>query len=166
VTWVSWYDAVEFCRWLSKVTGQPFRLPTEAEWEKAARGNAGRIYPWGNDPPDANHCNFNHNMHDTTSVWLNRVGATPDTGVLDLAGNVWEWTGSLWGKDWLKPDFRYPYNPKDDRENLAAPDGVRRILRGGSWTNTGKLIRCASRFRYGPADRRGNVGFRVARSSP
>ena len=91
VTHVTWDDAAAFCRWLSEATGQEFRLPTEAEWEKAARGTTGRLYPWGDEPPDKNRCNFNQNVGDTTPVGQYPRGATPDTGVLDLAGNVWEW---------------------------------------------------------------------------
>ena len=133
VVQVSWADAVAFCRWL----GEAFRLPTEAEWEKAARGLVvgaatrpigqsarGRIYPWGDEPPDANRCNFARNIGDTTPVGQYGRGATPDYGVLDLAGNVWEWTGSLWGKSGDKPDFGYPYHPGDGRENQAAPSDV------------------------------------------
>ena len=72
-------------------------------------------------------------------------GATPDTGVLDLAGNVWEWTSSLWGKSVEKPDFGYPYNPKDGRENQDAPNEVLRVLRGGAWFTGQKGVRCAYR---------------------
>jgi formylglycine-generating enzyme required for sulfatase activity len=111
VTWVSWDDAVAFCQWLSRSPGRFWRLPTEAEWEKAARGDDGRVYPWGNDLPTKELCNFNGNVGDTTSIGQYPAGASP-CGALDMAGNVWEWTGSL-----FKP---YPYQPEDGRNS---PDG-------------------------------------------
>jgi formylglycine-generating enzyme required for sulfatase activity len=184
VVQVSWHDAVAFCRWLSEATGQPFRLPSEAEWEKAARGpvagsapstssgreptgsGRGRIYPWGDEPPDKARCNFGQNVGDTTPVGQYAAGETPDTGVLDLAGNVWEWTGSLWGKYWQGPDFGYPYDPNDGREDQAAPDSVFRVLRGGSWSASQLGVRCAIRNWDHPDPCLGGRGFRVVRSSP
>ena len=165
VVQVSWHDAVAFCRWLSEAAGQEFRLPTEAEWEKAARGTTGRLYPWGNEPPDQDRCNFNRNVGDTTPVGQYPRGATPGTGVLDLAGNVWEWTRSLWGKSVEKPDFGYPYDPKDGREYQDAPNEVLRVVRGGAWFTNQKGVRCAYRHGSLPDRRYDDYGFRVARSS-
>ncbi len=113
VVQVSWDDAVAFCSWLRETTGQAFHLPTEAEWEKVAWGMRARIYPWGDEPPDANRCNFLETIGDTTPVSQYPRGATPDYGVLEMAGNVCEWTSSLWGKSVEKPVFGYPYNLKD-----------------------------------------------------
>ena len=93
VTCVSWLDAQAFCRWASSVIGTEIRLPSEAEWEKAARGTDGRIWPWGNETPTKDHCNFAGNVGDTTPVGKYPKGASP-YGVLDMAGNVWEWTAS------------------------------------------------------------------------
>jgi len=105
---VSWYDALAYCRWLSKVTAKEYCLPSEAEWEKAARGTDGRIYPWGNQW-EASRCNFEDGQDETTPV-----GAYPEGvslySVLDMLGNVSEWTRSLWGEG-LEPEFRYPYDP-------------------------------------------------------
>ncbi len=154
VTNVSWHDALVFCRWAG------VRLPTEAEWEKAARGTDGRIWPWGNAQPNNGLCNFDQTVGDTTPV-----GRYPDGksqyGLLDVAGNVWEWTSNLWGKDVSTPEFGYPYDPKDGRENLSAPDTVLRVLRGGSFGDVLQDVRCAFRYWDYPDSPGGDVGFRV-----
>jgi formylglycine-generating enzyme required for sulfatase activity len=117
---VSWYEAQDYCSWLSEVTGRGYGLPSEAEWEKGARATDGRIYPWGNQW-DATLCNSAESVLDkTTSVYTNPQGASP-YGILDMAGNVWEWTCSLWG-------FAYLYHPMDGREALEAPSDVPRML--------------------------------------
>ncbi len=137
---VSWYDAVAHCRWLSEVTGKPYRLPTEAEWEKAARGADGRTYPWG-DRWDAARCNTKEGgKGHTTTVGAYPLGASP-YGLLDMAGNVWEWTSSLY--------WSYPYQATDGREDPAPPDS--RVLRGGSWLNLYDSARAAYRRSYIPA---------------
>ena len=134
VVQISWYDALAFCKWLNQETGKPYRLPSEAEWEKAARRTDGRIYPWG-DQWDASRCNaWEGGKRDTAPVGAYPRGASP-YGVLDMAGNVWEWTSSLY-----KP---YPYDPRDGREDPEA-DG-RRVLRGGSFYSDQGLVRCAFR---------------------
>lgn len=188
---VTWHDAVAYCKWLtdemrnSARTPEPLAvllgggdwrmtLPSEAEWEKAGRGgtqlsdgatnpNPGRIYPWGNefDPNKAN--TDQTKIGNTSAVGCFPHGASPD-GVLDMAGNVWEWTRSLWGKDFRKAEFGYPYDPKDGRESLEASDEVRRVLRGGSFFDNLRLARCASRYRVGPYFRFRYVGFRVVAS--
>ena len=93
------------------------------------------------------------------------MGRYPDGkspyGLLDMAGNVWEWTSSLWGKDASKPEFGYPYDAKDGRENPSAPDTVLRVLRGGSFWDVARSVRCACRLRDDPNVRYVYFGFRV-----
>jgi serine/threonine protein kinase len=157
---VSWYDGIVYCRWLSEVTGKPYRLPSEAEWEKGARGSDGRIYPWGNQW-DAERCNADKGLQgDTTPVGAYPKGASP-YGLLDMAGNVWEWTRSLWGEDTEKSDFKYPYNPEDGRENLRASNDVLRVLRSGAFDFSVRRARCAYRGWSYPNLFGWSYGFRV-----
>jgi formylglycine-generating enzyme required for sulfatase activity len=159
VVYVSWHDAVAYCNWLSEVTGRPYRLPSEAEWEKGARGSDGRIWPWGNQW-DAERCNSEEGgPEDTTPVGAYPEGASP-YGLLDMAGNVWEWTRSLWGEGGEEPSFKYPYDPDDGREDLEAEGD--RVLRGGLWAYYFERdTRCSSRCSVPPSHFYGNGGLRV-----
>jgi formylglycine-generating enzyme required for sulfatase activity len=162
VTQVSWHDVCAFCEWTSKITDSRVRLPTEAEWEKAARGTDGRLYPWGNQQ-DVQRCNcFESKIGDTTAVNQYPSGASL-CGVIDMVGNIWEWTSSLWGKKEKEPDFKYPYRATDGRENLEVTDTFR-VIRGGSWYDVAVNARGADRSRINPHVRNDNVGFRVAES--
>jgi formylglycine-generating enzyme required for sulfatase activity len=157
---VSWYDARDYCQWLSEVTERRYSLPSEAEWEKAARGTDGRIYPWGNQW-DTTRCNSTEsNLGKTTSVHTYPQGASP-YGLLDMAGNVWEWTRSLWTTNAGRSEYRYPYRPTDGRENLDAGREVLRVWRGGAFDYSLRHARCAVRGRYGPCLRGSSFGFRV-----
>lgn len=156
VVQVSWEDAAAFCQWLSEAAGGPFRLPSEAEWEKAARGAAARLYPWGDEPPTDKLCNFNMNVRDTTPVGAYPGGATPVTGILDLAGNVWEWCS-----DWYDANY-YTNSPERSPAGLAS--GQYRVLRGGSWDLDQWSVRAAVRNWDNPDFRNGYLGFRCARS--
>jgi formylglycine-generating enzyme required for sulfatase activity len=149
---VSWAEARAFCAWLAARTGVAFRLPGEAEWERAARGTDGRAFPWGEafDPALVN--TREGGRLGTTPVGSYPAGASP-CGALDMAGNVWEWTASL--------DAGYPYRP-DDGRNADGPG--RRILRGGCYANPHGFARCACRFRLGPHVRNEFTGFRLAAS--
>jgi formylglycine-generating enzyme required for sulfatase activity len=161
VVFVSWHDANAYCAWASAVAGRMIRLPSEAEWEKAARSDEGRVWPWGNRPPDGEHCNADYRVGTTTAVNAYPPGASP-YGVMDMAGNVCEWTRTLHEEGWLHLKFRYPYDPDDGREDMDAPDWVPRILRGGAFLSDNHYTRCAARYQL-PADASGKfVGFRVA----
>lgn len=210
VVWVTWYDAVEFCKWLTQdwrrkrllPDGLVVRLPSESEWEKAARGgiqipntqyratqypisniktllgaNANgkmqgtrvemmdnpmpeRVYPWGNEDC-ADRANYGEMEIGTTSAMgCFPRGASP-YGALDMSGNVYEWTQSLWGNDFSEPDFKYPYNPQDGREKLDADLSVLRVLRGGAFDYSAGSVRCAFRGWDSPGLRHYNAGFRL-----
>lgn len=167
--WVNWHDALAYCGWLTQVwreagrinPGDYFTLPSEAEWERAARGTEGRTYPWGDDWRE-DHANTGEtDIGDTSTVGVFPKGRS-EAGCFDMSGNVWEWTRSLWGKDLMNPKFDYPYNPTDSaREDTKAGDEVLRVVRGGSWHSFQGRARCAYRLRYLPDDRSNNLGFRV-----
>lgn len=176
VVGVSWHDALKYCDWLTErlrekapeplatlIRQEDWRvtLPSEAEWEKAARGEKGWIYPWGNEF-DSNKANTEETgINGTSAVGCFPAGASP-YGLMDMSGNVWEWTRSLWRKDWQKPEFTYPYDPQDRRrERLDAPDDIPRVLRGGAYWGDQGDARCAARGGGDPASAGDGVGFRV-----
>jgi formylglycine-generating enzyme required for sulfatase activity len=149
---VSWDDAVEYCKWLSNEKGLKFKLPTEAQWEKVARGTDSRMYPWGNGEPDETLANFNRKIVKTSPVGSYPKGASP-YGLLDMAGNVWEWCNDWYGIDYYK---------KSPKKNPTGPEsGTGRVLRGGGWGNNAGYIRCANRGNYDPSRRYTDVGFRL-----
>lgn len=159
VVGVSWFEAVAYCRWLSAQTGHAFRLPSEAEWEKAARGPKGLIWPWGNTW-QAECCNSKEAGNSRiTPVGQYPNGASP-YGVLDIAGNVCEWVATAWEK-------RYPYQFEDEwRDTYLELDGTR-VFRGGSWAHDQKGVRGACRNYDAPHDRFFlQIGLRVACHSP
>ena len=166
VTLVSWYDALAFCNWITDVTQFKVYLPSEAEWERAARGVDGRIYPWGNEEPINTFCNFDLNVKDTTPVGQYSTQGDSPVGCSDMAGNVIEWTRSLWGKDIHSPEFNYPYSERMlERENIQAPDDIRRVVRGGGWDDDSEGVRAAYRIPNPPISRNDILGFRVVAHS-
>jgi len=152
---VSWDDAAAFCAWASKISGQKLRLPTEAEWEKAARGTDQRIYPWGNQQPDKTLANFNQQFNDTTPVGKFSPHGDSPYGCAEMAGNVWEWVADWYGETYYKD------SPKSNPTGSAS--GEYRVLRGGSWYNGARSLRAANRSRNIPYGRNNYIGFRCAR---
>ena len=198
VLYVSWHDAMGFCHFLTEAwrrllpQGFVVTLPSEAEWEKAARGgervpaespsvtpqqfaenweamsswveapnpSPARAYSWGEEL-DAEKANVESIIGETSAVGCYPAGLSP-YGCEDMSGNVREWTRSLWGTSFMKPDFVYPYQPDDPkRENLDAGNETYRVVRGGSWDYPRGGARCASRLRLAPEFRLGTLGFRV-----
>ncbi len=154
VTSVSWFDVTRYCDWLAERTGKPYRLPTEAEWERAARGGLeGRLYTWGDDSPDR--------QPRYGELWLagpERVGLRPPNGygLYDISENVHEWCS-----DWYADDY-YAVSPLCNPKGPAA--GKRRASRGGSWRHQVKITRVAARSRLAPEFRYSDYGFRCALS--
>jgi len=148
----SWFDAVAYSEWLTVVTGTLYRLPTEAEWEWAARGGLeSRIYPWGDEPVEE--------RRDYHSRWLSGpepvATSTPNGyGLFDMCENVHEWC-----YDWYAWDY-YTISPCDDPK--GPNDGTRRVSRGGAWRHQVKISRCAARSSIPPEFEYADYGFRVA----
>ncbi|MBN1450026.1 MAG: SUMF1/EgtB/PvdO family nonheme iron enzyme [Anaerolineales bacterium] len=158
VVLISWQDALEYCRWLSKVSGYEIRLPSEAQWEKAASwetiSGKARLYPWGDQFAESN-CNVD--VHGDLRLQTSPVGrfspqGDSPFGIVDMAGNVWEWTNSLY--------MPYPYNPEDGRESRAMEG--KRVARGGAYDEGPLMARCAWRNAVQTDLRLANVGFRIA----
>ena len=155
VVGVSWNDAINFMEWLNNLTCESYRLPTEAEWEKAARGTDGREYPWGND--------WNADKTNTAETGLKKlisVGSFPDGispyGCYDMAGNAYDWCS-----DWFHIET-YKHSPAENP--MGAIDGRRKVIRGGSWQPRGEYAaRCANRAAKEPSASSHNVSFRIAR---
>ena len=164
VVWVSWHDALAYCEWLTarlrewsetpeplahglRTAGWCVTLPSEAEWEKAARGADGRLYPWGDDP-NPNCANYRETGIGKTSAVGCFPGGVSPYGVEEMSGNVLEWTRSLWRPERSEPTFSYPYKPEDGREQLQAPDDIYRVVRGGAfWRDPQDRALCLSRQR-------------------
>jgi len=150
---ISWFEAVRYCEWLSEMVGGHFRLPTEAEWERAARGGAeGQSFPWGNDPPDSL-----PDYHKRWQTGPEPVGrAAPNAfGMFDMCQNVHEWCS-----DWYQPDY---YSVAPERNPHGPENGTRRSSRGGAWRHHVKVSRCAARSSIPPELHYADYGFRVAR---
>jgi formylglycine-generating enzyme len=149
---VSWFEAESYCEWLRACNGRMYRLPTEAEWERAARGGAeGRLFPWGDAPPQS--------LPDYEKRW--KTGPEPvgcyepnAFGLYDICANVHEWCG-----DWYQSDY---YSVSPERNPRGPESGTRRASRGGSWRHHIKVSRCAGRSSIPPEFQYADYGFRVA----
>lgn len=150
---VSWYEAVAFSNWLGQKLGRPVSLPSEAQWERAARHTDGRRYPWGEQiTPD--HANYDQTgIGTTTAVGIFPKGVS-QCGALDMSGNVWEWCRTKWRESYTTP-------PDDDLEG-----DITRVVRGGSFNYDAGCVRCAVRLWYNPLSRYMYLGFRVVGASP
>ena len=155
---MAWPEAVAFCIWVSQMTGRHVRLPTEAEWEKAARGTVGQLYPWGDEwDRTALNCNDGGVGEVTSVVKHSPVGDSP-YGVADMAGNVWEWTADWYGAN----AYAERANTDSEARNPIGPVcGTHRVMRGGSYYFRQGGTRAARRFKYIPASRCYDIGFRV-----
>lgn len=150
---VSWFDAMAYCAWLSAMTGSHYRLPTEAEWERAARGGAERmLFPWGNDPPDSR-----LDYHSRWKSGPEPVGQSQPNayGLFEMCENVHEWCS-----DWFAGDY-YAFSP--DRNPQGPEEGQRKASRGGSWRHDIKISRCSARSSIPPEFKYADYGFRVVR---
>lgn len=151
---VSWFDAVAYCEWLSSMTGSQYRLPTEAEWERAARGGVeGKLFPWGDDPPTS--------RPRYTDRWRNGpepVGQSEPNayGLYEMCENVHEWCN-----DWFAADY-YAISPDHNPQGPAS--GLRKASRGGSWRHHIKISRCSTRSSIPPDFQYADYGFRVVRN--
>jgi formylglycine-generating enzyme len=159
VTLVGFEDAIAYCGWLAGKTGKPVRLPTEAEWERAARaGIDGKRFPWG-DTLDAKRAHFLPEACVKAEFGTAAVGSYPpnDFQLHDMSGNVWEWVS-----DWYAPNY---YERAQYQNPLGPETGLMRIVRGGAWVNAdGRYLRCGYRHKVPPDTYSYSIGFRIAYS--
>jgi len=163
---VSWHDALAYCRWLSKQTGRIYRLPTEAEWEKAAAwaDDQPRRYPWGDEFDSTRANTAEAGLNNTTPVTQYSPGGDSFYGCAGMGGNVQEWTSTLWGSDPVRTAYPYPYRAGDGREDLAAGSRLYRtyrIYRGGSFRDNAAGAGCQARGWSDPDSKLRWRGFRV-----
>ena len=164
---INFHDARAYCEWLNSQAsrelpqGYHFRLPGEAEWEKAARGPHGRVWPWG-DRFEPGLCNFNEsNAEGVIAVGRHAPQSDSFYGVSDMCGNIWEWTTTLWGNERYVRAFVYPYRLDDNRDDPSAGEDYYRIIRGGSFKDDRHTLRSACRDLDPPLSSLNNLGMRV-----
>jgi sulfatase modifying factor 1 len=153
VVGVNWFEAQNYCAWLSEITGAPYRLPTETEWEKAARGGLEKQkYPWGQLTPGA----MPFAGYDRVTGGPERIGLGDinDFGLCDMSGGVHQWCSDFYAAGY--------YEKSPPRNPQGATSGTRRASRGGSWRHAVKFSRCAARSSLNPAFHYSDYGFRLA----
>jgi sulfatase modifying factor 1 len=156
VVGVGWDDAVAFCNWLSKKTAGKYKLPSEAQWEKAARGTDGGMFPWGNSGTNIQIANYNNPYGKPMPVGYYPRGENPVYGTMEMAGNVAEWCN-----DWYDESY---YVNLGNTKNPGGPlTGQKKVVRGGSWIDNAFFLRCTARNCYPPGTKREIIGFRVVR---
>ncbi|NWF71136.1 MAG: SUMF1/EgtB/PvdO family nonheme iron enzyme [Chloroflexi bacterium] len=158
VVGVCWYEADAFARWLALESGQAWRLPSEAEWEAAARWQQ-PLPAW--PPSESVDAQINSVERGIGRTWAaHTVGQRAACGAWNLLGNVWEWTSTRWGHNWQTLDYPYPYRADDGREDLSGSHA--RVIRGGSYFDLLREAHPAQRARFLPGSRASNIGFRLA----
>lgn len=164
VAGVTWFEARDYCLWLSEATGHEYSLPNEAQWEKACRGGNTSLYPWGNeyDPKRSNH-------NGDTLAAVKAFPPQNDFGLYDLVGNIRQWTRTVWGRMRPAPDklYEYPWSDDKRRNELSADSGMWRVVRGCSYRDHPGMLRSAARERQLPGERgfpERRYGFRVVRN--
>jgi sulfatase modifying factor 1 len=159
VTSMNWYDATDYCRWLSEQWRMQVRLPTEAEWEFAARGGLEqKLYPWGDEPPESR---ANYQGRWLTGPEPVATSAPNGYGLYDMCENVHEWC-----RDWYDPAYYGRSDSKDPEGPTAQPASGRRASRGGAWRHHIKIVRCAARSSLPPEFKYADYGFRIAADLP
>jgi len=162
VVGVSWDDAMEYCRWLSEVARVEVKLPSEAQWEFAARGLDGREYPWGNEVPDETRAKFGDRSGAPAPVGAYPEGMGP-FGHLDLAGNVWGWCEDKWVENAY---VKRAKGPEPEDPVVQGKAGWARVVRGGAFRYSAMTLRAACRFKDPKSLRSLGVGFRIAAAAP
>ncbi len=162
VSGIGWYEARAYCEWLSAHSGQRYRLPSEAEWEAAARGGDDRRYPWGASHIVSASNSAESHLRRTAPIGVMPEGRAP-CGAEMMSGDVREWTSSLWGPDLERCDFAYPYRADDGREQFDAPATVRRVQRGGGYVDSADECTTFERSGLRPDTRFHGFGMRVVR---
>jgi len=150
---VTWNDANNYCLWLSQKTGEKYRLPSENEWEIASKGNTQNLYPWGNDNPNKNNCNFKYSFINSTIPNGKMPSNRSVFGVYNMSGNVAEWCS-----DWYHPNH---YELIEGKKNIKLFESQDKVIRGGGWNSEVFYLRNTARYYASPNNKSNAIGFRI-----